>query len=1100
MSDATRHRGVDDSIEVRVLGGLRVRRPDGSLVQPREFRTSKTLDLVLLLALQVGRPVPVDRVLEVLWPDVPAQRGNASLRTACSQVRHVLGPEVVQRRLGGLELCGVWVDASRFRTLVSEVAQRAASADLAQTVRVAREADALYLGAVEAKLPGAPWIAPDAAALAALHHDACCAAAEAATGLGWMRDAVDFASRALTSDRYSERASRALMHGLAGLGEVPAALREYERCRSLLGEELGVDPSPATRALHLRLLRDDQTDVVPAAAEQAPFTGRVRERARLAAVLHERQRVGAGVVHLVGPAGSGRRRLLHEVSDGFDVRTIAQPGRRTGDTTARLSPAPVSGTRPRDRAFSSGQDDGRLPLLALVELGPGLQSGDAVQTVARVLEQQDRPWTLVVLSEQGPSQPWEALVPAGADAAVVRIELPPMTEDEVARLAGSVLGGAPTSAVLTELCEQSRQLPGRVVDIARDWLRTGRVVSTATGLTLLQQRQPGTAQGTSEHVLADVVGQLQEADLAVAQLLAVVDLPMPAARVVPLLADGNGPVRAAAEQVLPSLDRLVDLSVLRQTPGGYLFRDPQLQAAVLSWMRPAVRRVVHRRVAEQADLPPAHRIDQWLQAGEPERARAFAVTSGGAALADGRPEDARALLLRITSLGQLPASTPQDRIETFARLADACAALGRDEEAQDARAVVQRVAAAHELPAGPEQPASSSARAVQGVDVPVRRGSTRAAAETEWHLEVDEDPGDPDLSRRLRAAVDAADRDGDCEQGARARLRLTSAVCVPRRQFGLARRWTQEALRLSVDSSTRAQALVLAWWPGVLLGEAHLAEHALVEAAELARDAEHPALARRIAVVRRLVAHDLGRPAPADDLDPDPDLYDAPVRARIASEAGPAPLLRSPAAVLHEALPAPVSQLVLLAAAVQHAGQRRSDDAIALLTQVVDSGSRSGHTLLLPEAVARLIVLLCQTDLTRAHEQFELFDHLTGGAPGHPRESVLRLIARAAVRAAAGQDDAAAAAAAHAAEIASSHHLVHLLADAQRVRARHLDAAGRSSDARLARAEAARADGSGESTAVLRALPTQRLPAGPGRTAGPGAGGHVMPLKRRTGG
>ena len=50
----------NDRVEVRVLGPLRVRRADGSLMDPRALSTGQTVDLLRMLALHVDEPVPVD--------------------------------------------------------------------------------------------------------------------------------------------------------------------------------------------------------------------------------------------------------------------------------------------------------------------------------------------------------------------------------------------------------------------------------------------------------------------------------------------------------------------------------------------------------------------------------------------------------------------------------------------------------------------------------------------------------------------------------------------------------------------------------------------------------------------------------------------------------------------------------------------------------------------------------------------------------------------------------------------------------------------------------------------------------------------------------
>ena len=80
----------------------------------------------------------------------------------------------------------------------------------------------------------------------------------------------------------SERASRVLMLGHAALGEVHHALAEFERIREVLADELGVDPSPQTRAAHLKVLQP-----VPTAPVRPPFVGRASELHWLSAVLDD---------------------------------------------------------------------------------------------------------------------------------------------------------------------------------------------------------------------------------------------------------------------------------------------------------------------------------------------------------------------------------------------------------------------------------------------------------------------------------------------------------------------------------------------------------------------------------------------------------------------------------------------------------------------------------------------------------------------------------------------------------------------------------------------------------------------------------------------
>lgn len=43
-----------------------------------------------------------------------------------------------------------------------------------------------------------------------------------------------------------------------GAGEVALALRQFQACRTVLARELGTEPSPETRELYGRILREEE--------------------------------------------------------------------------------------------------------------------------------------------------------------------------------------------------------------------------------------------------------------------------------------------------------------------------------------------------------------------------------------------------------------------------------------------------------------------------------------------------------------------------------------------------------------------------------------------------------------------------------------------------------------------------------------------------------------------------------------------------------------------------------------------------------------------------------------------------------------------------
>ena len=143
-------------------------------------------------------------------------------------------------------------------------------------------------------------------------------AATAALASGQVGDAAAYASDALRSDPYDEAALRTLMRAHVAAGRPASALAEFARVRELLGEELGVEPAPETRALHEALLREEPAEAPPAGTS-GDLVGRAEELRTLDAEL-ETARAGARAVLVSGEPGVGKTALLDRWAAGATAR------------------------------------------------------------------------------------------------------------------------------------------------------------------------------------------------------------------------------------------------------------------------------------------------------------------------------------------------------------------------------------------------------------------------------------------------------------------------------------------------------------------------------------------------------------------------------------------------------------------------------------------------------------------------------------------------------------------------------------------------------------------------------------------------------------
>jgi DNA-binding SARP family transcriptional activator len=222
-------------VRVVLLGGFRVT-SDGEEVE----LPSSAQRLVSFLALQ---DVPLLRlyVAGVLWPDASEKRSYANLRSALWRVRR--SPcEIVEAKGANLRIApGVWIDvgeavrrATRFMNgdagRVTAAAMRSLSADL---------------------LPDCyeDWVVGERERLRQLRLHALEAVAERLTDDGDFGLAAEASLTALRGDPLRETANRALIRSLLAEGNVAEAVRYYKSYRSMLGRELGLEPSDRIKEL-----------------------------------------------------------------------------------------------------------------------------------------------------------------------------------------------------------------------------------------------------------------------------------------------------------------------------------------------------------------------------------------------------------------------------------------------------------------------------------------------------------------------------------------------------------------------------------------------------------------------------------------------------------------------------------------------------------------------------------------------------------------------------------------------------------------------------------------------------------------------------------
>ncbi|AWB91418.1 bacterial transcriptional activator domain-containing protein [Aeromicrobium chenweiae] len=571
---------MHDRIEIRMFGRLFVRRSNGAVVEADEWSTGKTTDLLRLLALNNNRAVSVHSIIDKLWPDVEEDKARASLRTAVSRVRHVLDEPCIERHLGGLVLRNAWVDVTAFQSAAHDLGAALRAGDHARVVSLAREAEALYVAEFRAYDDKSFWATQTRDSLLLNRQALLADAGESALKLQWMRDAIDFSTLAISEDPCFERAHRTLMQAHSALGEIELALRAFEHLRVCLSQELGADPSPQTRALHIQMLSAE----APPDVTRRPFIGRDTQVASLAADIRAAiAGEGCDVVCLTGADGSGREALLDAAVARVEhahLRHLIEDGRRTS-AAQRL--ARLASDRRSDITVWGPTDNDPVPD---VELFRTFLTGiDA-----------DVPRVIVAITSDEAGDLLQAQL-AGGRVTVHRQQVGALTDGDLVALATASLSAPPTPRLLAELRDQSERLAGRAVAILREWIASGWIISTMSGVDLYNDAGACAGAFPVGDYFRTMLEQLTVAETELCQLMAILDRPVSGEALRDIVhADQDRP--AHVHDVQTSLDELADLGVLRVTLCGYEMRNRALRDAFEHRLRPAVKARLLRQVRD----------------------------------------------------------------------------------------------------------------------------------------------------------------------------------------------------------------------------------------------------------------------------------------------------------------------------------------------------------------------------------------------------------------------------------------------------------------------------------------------------------------------
>jgi DNA-binding SARP family transcriptional activator len=326
-----------EPLRIHLFGGFLLERGEWAL-PPIASRAGRSLFAYLVV--NRDRPLQRDLLAGTFWPDLPDSRARRRLSHTLWQIQDVVNTDssshldVTTDTLAFDASTPYWLDVEEFDRVTSTGSDRAdrIEGDGLGAARL-RTSVELYRGDFLAGYFD-EWVLVEQDLYRQRYLTALRRLVDATKAEGGYDEALSLARRLTHHDPLSEEAHQEVMRLSFLLGRTSDAIEQFERCRSVLEEELGAEPSAPTVEIYQKILRQRRAGIRPLIDDHrssllerradSPFVGRDEERRLLVDSLERVLTGTGGVVLIEGEPGVGKTRLTTETAEdarwrGFEV-------------------------------------------------------------------------------------------------------------------------------------------------------------------------------------------------------------------------------------------------------------------------------------------------------------------------------------------------------------------------------------------------------------------------------------------------------------------------------------------------------------------------------------------------------------------------------------------------------------------------------------------------------------------------------------------------------------------------------------------------------------------------------------------------------------
>jgi DNA-binding SARP family transcriptional activator/predicted ATPase len=320
-------------LEISLFGPIQVKL-EGQPVTG--FKSNKVRALLAYLAVEADKPHRRETLAGLLWPDWPEREALGNLRYTLSDLRRAIDDRaarvpylIISRDSIQLNTASdLWLDVAAF---TEGLKNKSASMEEQEKTLNLYKGEFLEGFSLDDSPAFDDWTLLTREKLARQALTSLHALADSYEERKEYEKVQSLAWRQLELELWDESAHQQLMRVMAYSGQRSAALAQYESCRKILDEELGVEPSEETRELYGQIrdgiLKTSKPAPIPLAVttrvssfletepprvETPIVVARESELEKMNRLLEQALAGQGGVVFVTGEAGSGKTSLIQE--------------------------------------------------------------------------------------------------------------------------------------------------------------------------------------------------------------------------------------------------------------------------------------------------------------------------------------------------------------------------------------------------------------------------------------------------------------------------------------------------------------------------------------------------------------------------------------------------------------------------------------------------------------------------------------------------------------------------------------------------------------------------------------------------------------------